>query len=327
MENPGFDPAVSDPLLPADRIQASQSALTQGCDVIEAKRLPGYATALQRLDAWEANSPAVVSLIRFALTHMTWSVTPFMQKLCHVETLPTGLDPSRLMSAVVYNRDFGARISLPVISELGHVSLAGLLIHESLRHISIAFEDQMTDTALFWVTSRIMLSNPVEGDSLDYHADRFGNNLGSDLGDSSKMRQIANRACTALAENSAEDTELCDKGKARTGKLVWLNLPNTESPGASKPFFNQLLRLDRELVDVIVNRRPEETPPEAMRSLLQAKGDVDMLLDSVVATGLRGAAERLGGLAEGPGVLACVDASVGNVRRALNEGLVLACPN
>ena len=170
-ERPDIDYDKYDPVYPADRIEPTPLSFSKGCDESPIQKAPAYQTALGRLASWEALSPAAVRLVHLALDSMHWYFTPYEQDFCYPEQLPFGFGPGRLTgevrSAVVYTENLGARMSLPVINELGHTSLAGLLIHEALRHTSIAFGNPITEKTLYHLTAKIVLSNPLPGESLD----------------------------------------------------------------------------------------------------------------------------------------------------------------
>lgn len=143
--SPDLDPDAVDLQYAPDQLAATPLAMTIGYDRTQAKKLAAYPGAVKRLNAWQASSPIIVGLIRQALDGMDWVFTPFAQEVCRPEKIPARFGRDAAYSAVVYNERFGARMSLPVVNQLGHTSMIGLLVHEALRHAQIAYEDGMSE--------------------------------------------------------------------------------------------------------------------------------------------------------------------------------------
>ena len=157
-----------------------------------------------------ASSPITVRLIRKALDGMDWVFTPFSQEVCALAQLPARFAKDSIYSAVVYNEKFGARMSLPVINQLGHTSMSGLLIHEALRHVEIAYQDGLPDETIRRITARIILSNPQPGETLD-HAEWFGKIVGNIISNEQSYQALHDSVCEFLASHSKQ-VDLCVGG-------------------------------------------------------------------------------------------------------------------
>jgi hypothetical protein len=271
-----------DPVYAPDRIQATPFAMTVGYDRVKARSLPAYLTVSQRLDAWKASSPVVVQLIRTALDGMDWVFTPYRQEICHLETIPGRFGRDTLYSAVVYNERFGARMSLPVVNQMGHTSLSGLLVHEALRHVSIAYQDGLSDETLRRVTAKILLSNPGPGETLD-HVEWYGNVVGGMIAARLSHLALFDKVCALLQAHGRADSRLCVGDKAIAQQLV------IASPGGSEErsaYQQKLFELDDALVDIAMRANPASGEERAdLNQVLEARGEMSGLMNEFIADG------------------------------------------
>ncbi|EPZ49582.1 hypothetical protein M902_0746 [Bacteriovorax sp. BAL6_X] len=126
-----------------------------------------YPLLKERIEIWQESSPVITHAIKAALKGADWRFTPHRVRSFYEGELFEG--------AVFYSGGKGAWISAPVWNRVGDFTKVGLLIHEALRHMSISYGDKLSEDTIHDLTYRIVLTNPVAGESLDsrsyYHRD------------------------------------------------------------------------------------------------------------------------------------------------------------
>ncbi len=186
IRHPGEQPILLDLFLkqpdfqdtpPTDSIEVSLVAEIIGFDMLTSiNESRSRALLNDRLQVWETNSPAVVALVRFALSQLDWMYTPFRQEPKAPFSIPEDLQKRyknfEILSAVVFDKTFGARISVPTWNQLGLYSLAALQLHETLRFVQKHFgnsddEPVLSDESILKITGEIILGQPGAEHSLD----------------------------------------------------------------------------------------------------------------------------------------------------------------
>ncbi|MGE0615739.1 MAG: hypothetical protein AB7P04_08855 [Bacteriovoracia bacterium] len=231
-----YDPDFQEPA--GAPLASSLMAKRLGYDRIpNVAELPEYKRASERLELWRKHSPVLMGMIADALKGMDWLYTPYA-----VEVLPGTRSASAPLSAVlaaapsvsqawpwfdrevftelqqrwpeaqvantaIYDTRVGARFALPIWNQLGERSRAGLLVHEALRHVQLAYESWLPDFNLYVITAVIMLVDPDDApESLD-NPDFFSGGLRSLIED--RLRPSATvRVCGPLASFRADFDEL-----------------------------------------------------------------------------------------------------------------------
>ncbi|MGI4991999.1 hypothetical protein ACRXCV_05190 [Halobacteriovorax sp. GFR7] len=126
-----------------------------------------YPLLKERIDIWQESSPVITHAIKAALKGADWRFTPHRVRSFYEGELFEG--------AVFYSGVKGAWISAPVWNRVGDFTKVGLLIHEALRHMSISYGNKLSEDMIHDLTYRIVLTNPVVGETLDsrsyYHRD------------------------------------------------------------------------------------------------------------------------------------------------------------
>ncbi|MBI4041624.1 MAG: hypothetical protein HY390_07145 [Deltaproteobacteria bacterium] len=156
---------------PEDDIHISEFSERVGYDVFPVYTTSAFKQAEQRLELWKTNSPVIVNYILEALKNVRWLYTPFEFRYSENQNQEPRLEnifPNHVLRpAVIYLLDLGAWISAPTWNTLGDNTRAGILIHESLRHIQNCYGMLKSNEKLEKITATIMLTNPTPGTCLD----------------------------------------------------------------------------------------------------------------------------------------------------------------
>lgn len=121
--------------------------------------------ALSTIEKWENQFLDIsAGIIHSAFMHpLSWNFAP------HDLTAPDsflpvpGMQRTNIKIAAYYKnvgKDFSVQISNKIWNDLGIRSQAGLLIHESLRHLQIGWSDNFDEESLQKATALIMLCEP-----------------------------------------------------------------------------------------------------------------------------------------------------------------------
>jgi len=139
---------------------------------------PAFVLVKRRLALWKSSSPALIESIEQTIEHTFYLFVLGNLPLIERFHLPEGFDRRqvRLETIVLYDKSYGAIFSDRLYSRLGDRSKAGLIIHEALRQIQIAYDDRMSEKSLQEATARILMDQPQSGETLDDPA-RYGDYL------------------------------------------------------------------------------------------------------------------------------------------------------
>ena len=137
-------------------------------DQFDIRLEPAYALVQDRLAVWNSSSPALIKALQETLQHTFYRFTFRNLGLIHEYSAPSSVPETSLKTAVFYHPQIGAVFSAPIVNQMGDASQAGLIIHEALRQIQMAYgESGMSNQLLQEVTAQIVLSEPGAGETLD----------------------------------------------------------------------------------------------------------------------------------------------------------------
>lgn len=154
-----------------------------GADVpyVRMSEQPAFEITRWRLRTWAASSPVVVGAIMESIKFMDFFPvdSPIQAQPGYRILFPAKENSTfKIVPVIGYSKDLGgAVISIPIWNQIGVMTQAGLPVHEALRDIQITLADGMSDEVLQWVTAKIMLTDPIEGETLD-KSEYFGDYLG-----------------------------------------------------------------------------------------------------------------------------------------------------
>lgn len=129
------------------------------------KRNAAFDLALHRIQAWKEQkfdySAALIHIAFYAP-----NVWEFVDRnlLALAPALPIPIDPNQQVATAAYyskiNKSFRVQISLKIWNQLGILSQAGLLLHESLRHLQIGWSNGFDEASLQQATAILMMCQP-----------------------------------------------------------------------------------------------------------------------------------------------------------------------
>ena len=125
------------------------------------ENMPIYSQLKERLEIWRSNSPATVSLIETALKSIDWKLTP--------HKVASFYEEDDVVGGVFYHKEGGAYLSVPLWNQTGNLSRVGMLIHEAFRHAKLMYDSETSDSNIQFLTAKISLDLPANGESLDRH--------------------------------------------------------------------------------------------------------------------------------------------------------------
>ena len=142
----------------------SGEAATADLQPMDVRSLPAFARASEILDRWSSNSPELVKMIREAMVKATYfrtsgrftivpqfTMNPALRRLCPRLEQETGIH---------FLPKFGSIISDPLWREIDLDTQAGLLIHEALRQIQMAYIFKTANGDLEWITGQLIDGDP-----------------------------------------------------------------------------------------------------------------------------------------------------------------------
>lgn len=119
-----------------------------------------YKKLEKRFDSWQSTSPVLVNVIKSAVSQIKWKLSPYKVKKMYKGKEAVGV--------IYYYKEKGAVLDVDIWNRSGDLSKMGLLVHESLRHVNIFYNGNLSEDNIHYLTTRIILTDPEnENDSLD----------------------------------------------------------------------------------------------------------------------------------------------------------------
>lgn len=160
-------PNMADPQLAFEKPVCAHKKLSEytSFDFADVRSTESFKVASSKVNQWLTNSPVVAKLILQALSSMQFKCVNHGIELSR--TYEGNIDANSVRTAVLYHKQHGAILSVPVWERLGLKSQAGLLVHEALRHISIQYGLALSHISIQNLTAQIFFAQPSAGNSLD----------------------------------------------------------------------------------------------------------------------------------------------------------------
>jgi len=220
----GFELKVTKPLssIHLERLNSSNSPLLH--------------LAIKKLEPWKKNSPVVTGLIEEALLGAPLFYTDYQfsikdKNFFIPQEFENKISADDLTTIAFFANDFGILISQKDFNELSEENQLALFYHESLRHIQIQYEFEMSNASLQKIAATITTRGPFENESLDTK-DYVDGELLEKIEAPKKRKQrkieLRSRACqAALPDKDKMDVavqetldEICSTIPLRTFELV-----------------------------------------------------------------------------------------------------------
>ena len=169
----------------------------------------------ERFNIWKNNSITLIKLLNQALFNLQMVAIPNYLKQNNRYYLPrnffTKYPTAKIKTAIIYHKIYWTTISTKRWNELGDLSQAGLILHELFRNVQIRYGFYISEKELQNTVAKILLTTPIQNESLDEINDDIKYLSVSKNRISNKSSEIQETICELFENNILKEFEKMQK--------------------------------------------------------------------------------------------------------------------
>lgn len=265
----------------------SRSLKNLGVDLLTNKEQPIVQKTLAQISKWNESSPILTRYLKLALENLRLYI--------HQGSFHTGpleyylpkdskISSSDLKMVAIYTKGFGVHVGLDDFNQLPETHQIALLIHESLRAMSIAGDFNYSNETIQRLTATLM-SSPASGESLDSNIYLNGKVLDSHLDFLNlitKVQALKKKVCSNDHAFNFKNCDIQERDATVEGaRQVATDLFSKLYAAPKSSTRNQLLAEAYNIVTRFENSTFQDLLSEA-KLLTLPQGYLTMLLDSYI---------------------------------------------
>jgi len=253
------------------RMGAAGHAL--GYEKITLKEIPVGHQARSLVKKWNTNSPHLVNLILQAMDSMEWRFSAYKvpeAQDAYVAPRSVGVPTP----VAFYTKDLGVVVDTAAWNRLCETSKLALVIHESLRHVQLSYEQIPNTEKLQDLTATIVLSNPQEARTLEssrFLADALLDRIERQANSGNMSAPYNNRICRLLTKLQAEPTPKSSQSKSNLRTLQKQSCAMAFDLTTNESITDVVLMLNQ----VSFYARYETSQPETANEIMKLTSDLN----------------------------------------------------